>query len=152
MNEHRPQLSMRISHPSISSYLSELEESQELTGKKLTVMQSNGGTISARRAASEPINTILSGPAAGVVAAFEVAQRASFHNIITFDMGGTSTDVCLCNGKIPKTREATIASLPVPIQMIDIISVGSGGGSIVVVDSGGVLKVGPRECRCKSWT
>ncbi len=131
--------------PVISSYLSELEKSQELKGKKLTVMQSNGGTISARRSASEPINTILSGPAAGVVAAFEVAQRASFHNVITFDMGGTSTDVCLCNGKIPKTREATIASLPVPIQMIDIISVGSGGGSIVVVDSGGVLKVGPES-------
>ena len=129
----------------ISSYLNKLKGSEVLEGKKLTLMQSNGGTISAERAVEEPIRTILSGPAAGVVGAFDVARRAGFENVITFDMGGTSTDVCLCAGRITTTREATIAGWPVPIQMTDIISVGAGGGSIASVDSGGVLKVGPES-------
>ncbi len=131
--------------PVISSYLSQLEDSQELKGKKLRVMQSNGGTISASHAVKEPICTILSGPAAGVVGAFDVAQRAGFGSVITFDMGGTSTDVCLCNGGITTTREATVAGLSVPMQMIDMSSVGAGGGSIAFVDSGGILKVGPQS-------
>ena len=129
----------------VSSYLSELKDSDVLEGKKLTLMQSNGGTISAERAVEEPIRTILSGPAAGVVGAFDVARRAGFENVITFDMGGTSTDVCLCDGRITTTREAEIAGWPVPIQMIDMISEGAGGGSIASVDSGGVLKVGPES-------
>ena len=129
----------------ISSYLSDLKSSEVLEGKKLTLMQSNGGTISAERAVEEPIRTILSGPAAGVVGAFDVARRAGFENAITFDMGGTSTDVCLCDDRITTTREALIAGWPVPIQMIDIISVGAGGGSIASVDSAGVLKVGPES-------
>ncbi len=131
--------------PVVSSYLSDLQGSEVLKGKKLTLMQSNGGTISAEKAVEEPIRTILSGPAAGVVAAFDAARRAGFENTITFDMGGTSTDVCLCDGSITTTREALIAGWPVPIQMIDIISVGAGGGSIASVDSGGVLKVGPES-------
>ena len=131
--------------PVISSYLSKLKDSEELKGKKLTLMQSNGGTISAERAVEEPIRTILSGPAAGVVGAFDVARRAGFEKAITFDMGGTSTDVCLCDGRITTTREALIAGWPVPIQMIDMISVGAGGGSIASVDSAGVLKVGPES-------
>ncbi len=131
--------------PIISSYLGELENSKELEGKKLTVMQSSGGTISAGRAVEEPIRTILSGPAAGVVGAFEVARRAGFDSAITFDMGGTSTDVCLCDGGITTTREATVAGFSVPMPMIDMISVGAGGGSIAFVDSGGILKVGPES-------
>ena len=131
--------------PVISSYLSKLKDSEVLKGKKLTLMQSNGGTISAERAVEEPIRTILSGPAAGVVGAFDAARRAGFEKAITFDMGGTSTDVCLCDGRITTTREALIAGWPVPIQMIDMISVGAGGGSIASVDSAGVLKVGPES-------
>ena len=131
--------------PVLSSYLSDLKSSEALEGKKLTLMQSSGGTISAERAIEEPVRTILSGPASGVVGAFGVARRAGFENAITFDMGGTSTDVCLCDGRIPTTREALIGGWPVPIQMIDIVSVGAGGGSIASVDSAGVLKVGPES-------
>ena len=80
-----------------------------------------------------------------MVGAFDVARRAGFEKAITFDMGGTSTDVCLCDCRIATTREAAIAGWPVPIQMIDMISVGAGGGSIASVDGGGVLKVGPES-------
>ena len=110
----------------------------------LRVMQSSGGSISAQAAASEPARTILSGPSGGVVGALRVAQAAGFTNIITFDMGGTSTDVSLCDsGGIRTTNEATIAGLPVAVSVMDIHTVGAGGGSIARVDEGGSLRVGP---------
>src|SRR5258705_8830711 len=115
-------------------------------GFSLRVMQSSGGSISAEAAASEPVRTILSGPAGGVVGALRAAEAAGFPNIITFDMGGTSTDVTLCDaGGIRTTNEASIAGLPVAVSVMDIHTVGAGGGSIARVDEGGSLRVGPES-------
>ena len=113
---------------------------------RLRVMQSSGGSISAEMAAVEPVRTILSGPSGGVVGALRAAQAAKLPNIITFDMGGTSTDVALCdNGAIRTTNEATVAGLPVAVSVMDIHTVGAGGGSIARVDEGGSLRVGPES-------
>jgi N-methylhydantoinase A len=111
----------------------------------LRVMQSNGGSVSAAVAASEPVRAILSGPAGGVVGALRVCGTAGIANIITFDMGGTSTDVALCRGQARTTNEATVAGLPVAVPIIDIHTVGAGGGSIARVDEAGALRVGPES-------
>lgn len=112
----------------------------------LRVMQSSGGSISADVAAAEPVRTILSGPAGGVVGALRVAESAGVANIITFDMGGTSTDVALCDARgMRMTNEASVAGLPVAVNMMDIHTVGAGGGSIASVDAGGSLRVGPES-------
>jgi N-methylhydantoinase A len=112
----------------------------------LRVMQSSGGSISAAAAADEPVRTILSGPAGGVVGALRAARVAGFKNIITFDMGGTSTDVALCDVSGPSmTNEAIVAGLPVAVSVMDIHTVGAGGGSIARVDAGGSLRVGPES-------
>jgi N-methylhydantoinase A len=114
------------------------------TDVKLRVMQSSGGSISAQVAGREPVRTILSGPAGGVVGALRVAAAAGFENIITFDMGGTSTDVALCDRDgMRLTNESIVAGVPVAIPMMDIHTVGAGGGSIASVDEGGSLRVGP---------
>jgi N-methylhydantoinase A len=112
----------------------------------LRVMQSSGGSISAAAAAIEPVRTILSGPAGGVVGALRACRAAGFENIITFDMGGTSTDVALCDRDgMGLTSEAIVAGLPVAVPMMDIHTVGAGGGSIARVDEGGSLRVGPES-------
>ena len=134
----------------------------------IRVMQSNGGAIGAPQAASEPARLVLSGPAGGVVGAFRLAQLASEADassaadgisnsqsgrqasrqgprIITFDMGGTSTDVSLCPGRIPRTTESEVAGLPLRLPIIDIHTVGAGGGSLARVDAGGGLRVGPES-------
>jgi N-methylhydantoinase A len=111
----------------------------------LRVMQSNGGSVSASTAAREPVRAILSGPAGGVVGALRVAARAGFTDIITFDMGGTSTDVALCQGEARTTNEATVAGLPVAVPVIDIHTVGAGGGSIARIDYAGAMRVGPES-------
>jgi len=112
----------------------------------LRVMQSSGGSISAAAAANEPVRTILSGPAGGVVGALRACRAAGFQNIITFDMGGTSTDVALCDREgMRLTNEATVAGVPVAVPMMDIHTVGAGGGSIARVDEGGSLRVGPES-------
>jgi N-methylhydantoinase A len=111
----------------------------------LRVMQSNGGSVSAATAASEPVRAILSGPAGGVVGALRVCAAAGTRDIITFDMGGTSTDVALCNGEARATNEALVAGLPVAVPIIDIHTVGAGGGSIARVDEAGALRVGPES-------
>src|SRR5829696_5551281 len=114
--------------------------------RNLRVMQSSGGSISAEMAAVEPVRTILSGPSGGVVGALRAAQSAGMENIITFDMGGTSTDVALCDsGAIRTTNEAIVAGLPVAVSVMDIHTVGAGGGSIARVDEGGSLRVGPES-------
>src|SRR6185436_11307171 len=96
--------------------------------------------------AIEPVRTILSGPSGGVVGALRAARAAGIKNIITFDMGGTSTDVALCDsGAIRTTNEATVAGLPVAVSVMDIHTVGAGGGSIARVDDGGSLRVGPES-------
>jgi N-methylhydantoinase A/oxoprolinase/acetone carboxylase beta subunit len=108
-------------------------------------MQSNGGFMSAKEARAHAVRTVLSGPAGGVVGALEVAKLSGFSRILGFDMGGTSTDVSLCDGHPRETLEATIGGLPVRVPMLDIHTVGAGGGSIARVDEGGLLRVGPES-------
>ena len=128
--------------PLMGAYLSRLKRQVP----RLRVMQSSGGSISAQVAASEPVRTILSGPAGGVVGALRIARATGAPNIITFDMGGTSTDVALCDSEgMRMTNEASIAGLPVAVNMMDIHTVGAGGGSIARVDEGGSLRVGPES-------
>ena len=128
--------------PLMGAYLSRLNES----APALRVMQSSGGSVSAQTAAREPVRTILSGPAGGVVGALASARAAGFPDLITFDMGGTSTDVALCAaGAVRLTNEATVAGLPVAVPVLDIHTVGAGGGSVARVDAGGSLRVGPES-------
>ena len=129
--------------PLIDRYLARLE--QGLPGRKLAIMQSNGGSISATLARTQAVRTVLSGPAAGVVGAQTVAAAAGFDRIISFDMGGTSTDVSLVDRAIPTSTDSKIGDFPVRLPVIDIHTVGAGGGSIAHVDSGGALRVGPRS-------
>jgi N-methylhydantoinase A len=129
--------------PLMSRYLANLE--QGLAGRRLRVMQSNGGIISAEAGRSLAARTALSGPAGGVVGAFELARMAGFEDVITFDMGGTSTDVSLCPGGLQETTEGTLAGLPLRLPIIDIHTVGAGGGSIARLDPGGALRVGPES-------
>lgn len=127
--------------PLIARYLSRLEE--QLKGSRLRIMQSNGGSISAKAAQAHAVQTILSGPAAGVVGARAVATAAGYDRIIGFDMGGTSTDVSLVDREVSLTTESVVGDFPVRLAMLDIHTVGAGGGSIAYVDSGGALRVGP---------
>jgi N-methylhydantoinase A len=129
--------------PVMGKYLTRLNT--QLRGTRLRVMQSNGGAVSAVTASETPVHTIVSGPAGGVVGAFHVASASGYPDIITFDMGGTSTDVALCEGSIGVTHEAEIDGMPVGIPIIDIHTVGAGGGSIAELDAGGALKVGPQS-------
>jgi N-methylhydantoinase A len=129
--------------PLMERYVSRL--SRELGEGTLRIMQSNGGSISAETAKRESVRTILSGPAGGVVGAFETARAAGFSHVITCDMGGTSTDVALCDGAIRTTEEAAVGGLPVRVPMIAIHTVGAGGGSIAWADAGGALRVGPES-------
>ncbi|HEU0021661.1 MAG TPA: hydantoinase/oxoprolinase family protein [Dehalococcoidia bacterium] len=128
--------------PLMARYLGELEQS---LGPGLRIMQSSGGSITARLASEQPVRTILSGPAGGVVGAFYTGMQAGFPDMITLDMGGTSTDVSLCPGRIKETTSATLGGYPVSVPMIDIHTVGAGGGSIARVDAGGALVVGPQS-------
>jgi N-methylhydantoinase A/oxoprolinase/acetone carboxylase beta subunit len=129
--------------PLMARYLATLES--ELAATRLSIMQSNGGTIAAATARQEAVRTILSGPAAGVVGARAVGEIAGYDRLITFDMGGTSTDVSLVDGRIGMTTESYVGHFPVRLPVIDIHTVGAGGGSIAYVDSGGALRVGPRS-------
>jgi N-methylhydantoinase A len=129
--------------PILDRYLARLE--QNSGALDFRVMQSNGGSISADQARREAVRCVLSGPAGGVVGARYVAKAAGFSNLLTFDMGGTSTDVSLCKGDIEVTTESEIGGLPLRVPVIDIHTVGSGGGSIAFVDAGGALRVGPRS-------
>lgn len=129
--------------PVMSRYLEELEE--KLFGSDLRIMQSNEGYISPAAAKEEPLRTALSGPAGGVVAACHMGKAAGHHNVITFDMGGTSSDVSLIEGQIRRTNESMIGDFPIRLPMIDIHTVGSGGGSIAFQDEGGALRVGPES-------
>ena len=126
----------------MSRYLGELEQS---LGEGLRIMQSSGGSITARLAAEQPVRTILSGPAGGVVGAFHVAALAGYPDIITLDMGGTSTDVSLCPGRIKETGSSNVGGHPISVPMIEIHTVGAGGGSIARADAGGALAVGPQS-------
>lgn len=127
--------------PVMEGYLGRLE--QGLQGARLNVMQSAGGVLPPRIAGRLPVHTILSGPAGGVIAAAHIARLIGIDRIITFDMGGTSTDVSLFDRSPALATEKVIAGYPVRVPVIDIHTVGAGGGSIAYRDSGGALKVGP---------
>ena len=129
--------------PLMERYLGRLQA--ELGSAPLRIMQSNGGSISAARAGAEAVQTILSGPAAGVVGAQAVGEASGFTRLISFDMGGTSTDVSLIDGRIGTSNESLVGDLPVRLPVLDIHTVGAGGGSVAWIDAGGSLRVGPRS-------
>ena len=131
----------------MSEYLARIESIAQDAARKahVRIMQSSGGIVSARVAAREPVRTILSGPAGGVLGAQYVAERAGFHRIIGFDMGGTSTDVALLDGPLRTSNESSVAELPVAVPILDIHTVGAGGGSLARFDRAGALRVGPES-------
>jgi N-methylhydantoinase A len=134
--------------PLMSRYIQRLRKRFREIGVPVEpyITQSNGGIISLDVAAETPVRTVLSGPAAGVVGAVNVAATAGFDNIITFDMGGTSTDVALISNREPSMKlDQEVAGYPIRTPMLDINTVGAGGGSIAWIDSGGHLKVGPQS-------
>jgi N-methylhydantoinase A len=112
---------------------------------RIFVMQSSGGITALSTAAREPVRTVLSGPAGGVVGAASTARASGFDRIIAFDMGGTSTDVSLVEREIKTATDAQIAGLPISVPMLDIHTVGAGGGSLARFDAAGVLRVGPES-------
>ena len=128
--------------PLMSGYLDRL---RERLGRPMRVMQSSGGAISVDLARRQPVRTVLSGPAGGVIGAAYVAGAAGFDQIITLDMGGTSTDVSLCPGRVQAATGFEVDGLPVGVPVIDIRTVGAGGGSIARLDAGGALRVGPES-------
>jgi len=128
--------------PLMESYLAELEGASRF---RIAIMQSNGGFLSARDARRDAVRTVLSGPAGGVIGAMDTARRSGFRNIIGFDMGGTSTDVSLVQTDARETTEAMVDGFPIRVPMLDIHTVGAGGGSIARVDAGGLLRVGPQS-------
>ena len=130
--------------PRMGEYLKRLERGAGEAGR-VYVMQSSGGITTAQRAAREPVRTILSGPAGGVVASTWLARQLGLSRAISFDMGGTSTDVCLIDGVPRTTNETTLGGLPVAVPVLDVHSVGAGGGSLARLDAGGALRVGPES-------
>ena len=129
--------------PVLDSYLGRLE--REMTPTEFHILQSNGGRLSVSQARGHGVRSILSGPAGGVVGARYLARLAGFNRILTFDMGGTSTDVSLVHENIQVTSDAEIGGCPIRVPVIDIHTVGSGGGSLATVDAGGNLRVGPQS-------
>jgi len=132
--------------PVMQRYLRRLSAAAAARGLgSLRVMQSSGGVTDASAAGRWAVHTILSGPAGGVVGALQAAREAGFAYIITLDMGGTSTDVSLLPGELKVTTESEIEGYPVRVPVLDIHTVGAGGGSIAWIDAGGALRVGPRS-------
>jgi N-methylhydantoinase A len=134
--------------PHVTGYLARAEGqlAEVVPGAPLLIMKSNGGVMPAPAVARRPISTALSGPAAGALGASWLARQAGFERVVTLDAGGTSTDVCLVEGAGPQlTREGRIGRFPVRVPMIDIVSVGTGGGSIAWIGPDGGLRVGPRS-------
>jgi N-methylhydantoinase A len=129
--------------PILERYLTSWQD--RLPGVPLFIQQSNGGFLPGARAAAWGIHTILSGPAGGVYGAHRLGQELGEPNLLTLDMGGTSTDVAVLSGEIPFTREYSLEDYPLGIPVIDIHTVGAGGGSIACRDRGGALRVGPRS-------
>lgn len=128
--------------PLMDAYLSELDRSSR---QRISILQSNGGFITAAEARRHAVRTILSGPAGGVVGAGAASRWSGFERALTFDMGGTSTDVSLWEGSLRLAMDASVDGMPVRVPMLDIHTVGAGGGSIARVDEGGLLRVGPES-------
>lgn len=129
--------------PTMARYLGKLDAA--LGAGRLRIMASGGGTLPTRAVIERPVETVMSGPAGGVIGAWAMAKRAGELRIIGFDMGGTSTDVALCDGGPTRTTETVINAMPIRLPMIDIHTVGAGGGSIAWIDEGGALRVGPES-------
>jgi N-methylhydantoinase A len=133
--------------PLMQKYLETLERRvlANASETRLFVMQSSGGITALDAAARQPVRTVLSGPAGGVIGAAEVARRSGFERIISFDMGGTSTDVALLDREPKPSSQSEIAGLPVGVPMLDVHTIGAGGGSIARFDAAGALRVGPES-------
>jgi N-methylhydantoinase A len=133
--------------PVMQRYLESLDQrlAQSSHRNRIFVMQSSGGITTLATAAREPVRTVLSGPAGGVVGASATARFSGFRQIISFDMGGTSTDVALVDGEARASSQSEIAGFPVGVPMLDIHTVGAGGGSLARFDAAGALRVGPES-------
>ncbi|MEW6173326.1 MAG: hydantoinase/oxoprolinase family protein [Bacillota bacterium] len=134
--------------PLIDGYIGRLEAAlgSEGVGSKLYIMQSNGGVIATAQAREQSARTVLSGPAGGVLAGLRLAELTGYRNLITADMGGTSMDICLIHDGEPRfSTEGMIGGCPLRLPMLDIHTIGAGGGSIAWVDGGGALRVGPES-------
>ncbi|HLJ88758.1 MAG TPA: hydantoinase/oxoprolinase family protein [Candidatus Angelobacter sp.] len=136
--------------PKVGGYLQRLDDEMQPLSMQgaFEVMQSSGGIIPARFAAEQPVRTVLSGPAGGVVGAYRLALQSGFSRIISFDMGGTSTDVALIDGaqEGPRTiGDALVSQLPISVPMLDIHTIGAGGGSLARFDAAGIMHVGPES-------
>jgi len=129
--------------PLVMGYLERLMQS--VKASSISVMQSSGGTIAAEQAGEQAVRMLLSGPAGGLMAALHIGKLAGFKRLLTLDMGGTSTDVALLDGEISLTNEGKIEGYPVAVPMVDMHTIGAGGGSIAYVDTGGLLCVGPES-------
>ena len=149
--------------PVMDRYISRFAQKLQESGFKgrFSVMQSNGGKLPAEAMRANAITALLSGPAAGVIGAARQAGRSNYKNLITLDIGGTSTDVCVISDGQPQlTNEFSLDGLPVRIPLLDINTVGAGGGSIIWIDDGGMLRVGPESagampgpaCYCRGGT
>jgi N-methylhydantoinase A len=128
--------------PRVSDYLTRLERA---AGSRLRVLQSNGGTVSAAALAARPVLSVLSGPAGGVLGAARVAAAVGLLDVLTLDVGGTSTDVAVHPGRPRVTKEAILDGVPIRVPMLEVETVGAGGGSLARVDAGGALAVGPES-------
>ena len=129
--------------PLVAGYLERLNAA--LSPAPVAVMQSSGGTVSAAKAGEKAVHLLLSGPAGGLMGARFIGQLTQQEQLLTFDMGGTSTDVALIDGDIGLTSEGYIGPWPVAVPMVDMHTIGAGGGSIAFIDSGGLLQVGPES-------
>lgn len=128
--------------PLMDAYLGQLEAG---TAHSIAILQSNGGFMTAAEARRHAVRTVLSGPAGGVIGCWETARRSGFPKVLGFDMGGTSSDVSLADGAPRLTVESVVDGIPIKAPMLDIHTVGAGGGSIARVDEGGLLRVGPES-------
>jgi N-methylhydantoinase A len=129
--------------PLVKGYIERLQA--KLSNVSISVMQSSGGSIAAKQAGEQAVRMLLSGPAGGMAGAKYMADVTSCSRILTFDMGGTSTDVAMIDNDIQLTTEGYIGEFPVAVPMVDMHTIGAGGGSIASVDSGGLLQVGPES-------
>jgi len=129
--------------PLVQDYLQRLRDNLPQTA--IAVMQSSGGTIAADQAGRLAVHMLLSGPAGGLAGARFIGQLAGYEQLLSFDMGGTSTDVALIDGDLKLTNEGKIGPYPVAVPMVDMHTIGAGGGSIAYIDGGGLLQVGPES-------
>ena len=135
--------------PVLDRYLTRLRDGLTARGyaRDFLVMNGNGGTVSSRLVTREAARTVMSGPASGVIAAARIGARAGMRDLITYDMGGTSTDVALVRGTIPATSHEILLEygMPIHLPMLDVHAVGAGGGSIARIDAAGLLRIGPES-------